>query len=140
MDAQHSCRPENEVIKGGLVCRLIYVEKRLYIHDAGGKKVDISHRMTTLLTTTNCHSVGSRRPVDNSIASPDPQQKASTTSHRRTSERANERANIRPLLTPRAIARGACGHSPFYCRNTAVILPGSLDYKPPRFSLSSFDP
>src|SRR5271170_5447703 len=26
--------------------------------------------------------------------------------------RANERANIRPLLTPRAIARGACGHSP----------------------------
>ena len=46
------------------MCRLIYVEKRLYIHDAGGKKVDISHRMTTLLTTTNCHSVGSRRPVD----------------------------------------------------------------------------
>ena len=27
-------------------------------------------------------------------------------------ERTNERANIRPLLTPRAIARGACGHSP----------------------------
>ena len=26
--------------------------------------------------------------------------------------RTNERANIRPLLTPRAIARGACGHSP----------------------------
>jgi hypothetical protein len=33
-------------------------------------------------------------------------------SHRRTSERTDERANIRPLLTPRAIARGACGHSP----------------------------
>ena len=51
-----------------------------------------------------------------SITSPDPQLKASTTSHRRTSERTNERtnerANIRPLLTPRAIARGACGHSP----------------------------
>ena len=44
--------------------RLIYVEKRLYIYNAGGKKVDISYRMTTLLTTTNCHSVGSRRPVD----------------------------------------------------------------------------
>ena len=38
---------KKEVIKGGLVCRLIYVEKRLYIHNAGGKKVDISHRMTT---------------------------------------------------------------------------------------------
>jgi hypothetical protein len=25
-----------------------------------------------------------------------------------------KRANIRPLLTPRAIARGACGHSPYY--------------------------
>ncbi len=37
-------------------------------------------------------------------------------SHRRTNEcrRTNERANIRPLLTPRAIARGACGHSPFF--------------------------
>src|SRR6266567_242962 len=48
------------------------------------------------------------------IASPDPQQKALTTSHRRTNERkrASKRANIRPLLTPRAIARRACGHSP----------------------------
>ena len=27
-----------------------------------------------------------------------------------------QRVNIRPLLTPRAIARGACGHSPPYCR------------------------
>jgi hypothetical protein len=67
----------------------------------------------------------SRAPVQSnidaqySITSPDPQLKASTTLYRRTSERerANERANIRPLLTPRAIARGACGHSP-YCRNT----------------------
>ena len=50
------------------------------------------------------------------IISPDPQQKASTTSHidaqTNADERTNERANIRPLLTPRAIARGACGHSP----------------------------
>ena len=31
-------------------------------------------------------------------------------------EQADERANIRPLLTPRAIARGACGHLLFfYC-------------------------
>jgi hypothetical protein len=67
----------------------------------------------------------SRAPIQSnmdarySIISPDPQLKASTTLHRRTSERerANERANIRPLLTPRAIARGACGHSPYY-RNT----------------------
>jgi hypothetical protein len=34
-------------------------------------------------------------------------------------ERTDKRANIRPLPTPRAIARGACGHSPFYCCNTA---------------------
>jgi len=49
-----------------------------------------------------------------SISSPYPQWKALTTSHRRTGGRlsANKRANIRPLLTPRAIARGACGHSP----------------------------
>ena len=46
------------------MCRLIYVEKRLYIHDAGGKKVDMSHNMTTKLTTTNCHQVGSRRQFD----------------------------------------------------------------------------
>ena len=46
------------------------------------------------------------------ITSPDPQLKALMTLYRRTSERTNEQANIRPLLTPRAIARGACGHSP----------------------------
>jgi len=45
--------------------------------------------------------------------------------------RINERANIRPLLTPRAIARGACGHSPYY-RNTTER---QLD-NPVRFSLS----
>jgi hypothetical protein len=84
----------------------------------------------------------SRAPVQSnmdgqySITSPDPQLKALTTSHRRTSERANERTNeqIYGLLNPRAIARGACGHLPFYCRNTA----SSLDYDP-RFSLSSFN-
>ena len=27
-------------------------------------------------------------------------------------EQTNEQVNIRPLLTPRAIARKACGHSP----------------------------
>ena len=48
------------------MCRLIYVEKRLYIHDMCGKKVDVSHRMTTELTTTSCHQVGSRRPFDRS--------------------------------------------------------------------------
>ena len=77
------------------------------------------------------HAVLSRAPVRSnmdarySITSPDPQLKASTTSHRRTSERerTNERANIRPLLTPRAIARGACGHSP-YCRNTTKAIAG----------------
>ncbi|OCK89357.1 uncharacterized protein K441DRAFT_667782, partial [Cenococcum geophilum 1.58] len=41
-----------------------------------------------------------------------------------TNERARineQRANIRPLLTPRAIAYGACGYSPFYyCRNTTI--------------------
>jgi len=52
-----------------------------------------------------------------SITSPNPQLKALTTLYRQTSEQTNERANIRPLLTPRAIARGVCGHSP-YCRNT----------------------
>src|ERR1700734_1942463 len=56
--------------------------------------------------------------------SPDPQLKVSTTSHRRTNKRermSEQRANILPLLTPRAIARGACGHSPFYyCRNTTA--------------------
>jgi hypothetical protein len=46
------------------MCRLIYVEKRLYIHNVGGKKVDISHRMTIKLTTTICHQVGSRLPVN----------------------------------------------------------------------------
>jgi hypothetical protein len=61
---------------------------------------------------------------------PDPQLKALTTLHRRTNEREQtnerertneQRANIRPLLTPRAIARGACGYSPFYyCRNTTT--------------------
>ena len=30
-------------------------------------------------------------------------------------EQTSKQANIRPLLTPRAIARGACGHSPPYC-------------------------
>ena len=45
--------------------------------------------------------------------------------------RTNERANIRPLLTPRAIARGACGHLPYY-RNTTER---QLD-NPVRFSLS----
>ena len=39
---------------------MIYVEKRLYIYDAGSKKVDISYRITT-----DCHSAGSRRPVNN---------------------------------------------------------------------------
>jgi hypothetical protein len=43
---------------------LIYKEKRLYIHEVGGKKVDMSHRVTTKLTMTNCHQVGSRRQVD----------------------------------------------------------------------------
>ena len=67
-----------------------------------------------------------------SITSPDPQLKASTTLHRRMRrERTNERANIRPLLTPRAIARGVCGHSPYY-RNTTER---QLD-NPVRFSLS----
>ena len=47
------------------MCRLIYEEKRLYIHEVGGKKVDVSHRLTTKMTTTNCHYVGSRRQVDN---------------------------------------------------------------------------
>jgi hypothetical protein len=62
--------------------------------------------------------VRSNMDVQHSIASPDPQQKASTTSHIDEQATANEqRANIRPLLTPRAIARGACGHSPYY-RNT----------------------
>lgn len=51
------CRPENEVIKEGLVCRL-------YIHEVGGKKVDMNHRLTTKLTTTNCYRVGSRRQFD----------------------------------------------------------------------------
>jgi hypothetical protein len=35
----------------------------------------------------------------------------------------NKRVNIRPLLTPRAIARGACGHSPLtieYQKNLAA--------------------
>ena len=50
--------------------RLIYVEKRLYIHDMGGKKVDVSHRLTTKLTTTNCHQVGSRRPFDKLVPLP----------------------------------------------------------------------
>ena len=44
-----------------------------------------------------------------------------------------QRANIRPLLTPRAIARKACSHSLFYyCRND------SLDCNP-QFSLSPFN-
>ena len=77
--------------------------------------------------------VRSNMDAQHSITSPDPQLKASTTSHRRTDkrERANERANIRPLLTPMAIARGACGHSPYY-RNTTER---QLD-NPVRFSLS----
>jgi hypothetical protein len=47
-----------------------------------------------------------------SITSLDPKWKALTTLHQQTNKRTqiNERANIRPLLTPRAIARGACGH------------------------------
>jgi hypothetical protein len=56
---------KNEVVKEGLVCRLIYEEKRLYIYEVGGKKVGVSHRLTTKLTTTNCPQVGSRRQVDN---------------------------------------------------------------------------
>ena len=50
------------------------------------------------------------------IASPDPQQKASTTSHidaqMNADKRTNKQANIQPLLTPRVIACGACGHLP----------------------------
>jgi len=45
--------------------------------------------------------------------------------------RANKRANIRPLLTLRAIARGACGHSPYYHNTTERQLDN-----PVRFSLS----
>ena len=48
-------------------------------------------------------------------------------------ERTSERANIRPLLTPRAIARGVCGHSPPYYRTN-----WQLDYKT-WFSSSSLD-
>ena len=44
----------------------------------------------------------------------------------------NKRVNIRPLLTPRAIARGVCGYSP-YCRNTTEAIAG---YNPVWFSLS----
>ncbi|OCK94355.1 uncharacterized protein K441DRAFT_660194, partial [Cenococcum geophilum 1.58] len=48
-----------------------------------------------------------------------------TLTDERACERTNKRANIRPLLTPKAVARGAYGHSP-------------LDYDP-RFSLSPFN-
>ena len=40
-----------------------------------------------------------------------------------------------PLLTPRAIARGACGYS-LYCRNTTEAIAG---YNPVWFSLSPLD-
>jgi len=52
---EEHCRPENEATKEGLVRRLNYEEKRLYIHEIDSKKVDVSHRMTTKLTTANCH-------------------------------------------------------------------------------------
>ena len=58
--------------------------------------------------------VQSNMDAQHSIASPDPQQKVSTTLYQQTNKRkrASKRANIRPPLTPRAIAHGACGHSP----------------------------
>jgi hypothetical protein len=46
-----------------------------------------------------------------------PQQKALTTSHINKQMNMNEQikqANIQPLLTPKAIARGACSHLPFF--------------------------
>src|SRR6266568_3497042 len=70
------------------------------------------------------------------ITSPNPNGK-----HRRPLTLMNERtqtnkrtSKLRPLLTPSAIARGACGHSPFYCRNTAW----QPDHNP-WFSLSPLD-
>src|SRR5438105_8606796 len=62
---------------------------------------------TTLLPTQGTYTIQHGCAVFSNIPRP-PVESIDDLSHQRTSK--CERANIRPLLTPRAIARGACGH------------------------------
>jgi len=95
--------------------------------------VPLHNTATTVLLLSTC-TIQHGCVAFDSIPRP-PTESIDDLSHRRTDERERTRANIRPLLTPRAIARGACGHSP-YCRNITEAIAG---YNPVWFSLSPLD-
>src|SRR6266702_3882495 len=68
--------------------------------------------ITTLFSYQGTCTIQHRCTAFNNIPRPPIKSIDDLTSTDKQREQTNKQANIRPLLTPRAIARGACGHSP----------------------------